>query len=142
MKDARYIDLIPATEDPKKNKPSTHIRVSVDYDEGGTNWYSGGQRARGIHIYATPVSRDGIFESCILGQGLKSMILPMTRRNTKKQAALTVEAFADLDARRGEAWKLVLAVCARYGLVLAPTEAEIRADHVAAAVVAGEVLAG
>lgn len=122
------------------NEHHTHIRVSIDYDEGGVSYYDGHQRKRGLHAYVTPIGTkkysDGMAtETSILGQGRKVCLLEMTRRNTKKHIELAKDVLRQLNDRTGPVWFCVVTVAAEYGLVL-PGPAVSEADHVAQAVVA------
>ena len=80
----------------KKSVPSirptekvTHIKVSVGYELGGHNWYSGGTSRRGTYLYITPVRHYDLngtpIESTILGNGNKVLLKEQGRRNTKKE---------------------------------------------------------
>lgn len=77
---------IPST---KPTKGVTHIKVSVGYELGGSNWYTGGTNRRGTYLYVTPVKHEDfngmVIESTILGSGNKVLLKEQGRRNTKKE---------------------------------------------------------
>ncbi len=110
--------VVPESPDPRKLEPSTHLAVTVYYQKGA---HSGSFRGIVMSIY--PVrQRDGM-ESMLLMSGLREAVEELKRDNAKRVAACRERLFADVEARRGEAWTLVLRVLAKEGVVLAPPEA-------------------
>lgn len=73
-----------------------HVKVGIDYQEGGINYANGKTENRGLYIYFMPVNlkREGGFTSesyMLFGGGAKKFcIFPMERRN-KKTFAEVVE---------------------------------------------------
>jgi hypothetical protein len=61
------------------------LRISVGYEEGGHNWYSGENNRKGFYAYVTPAKEDGSgYVSTVLGAGLKCFMEEATRFNAKK----------------------------------------------------------
>jgi hypothetical protein len=74
------------------------LRISVGYEEGGPNWYTGGSNSRGFYAYVTPAEEiNGGTNTSIryaLGAGLKCCLEKAERFNAKKLeklAALCME---------------------------------------------------
>ena len=90
----------------------THLRISMDYTLGGTNWYSHEEITRGYYLYAIPceLSNRGSYTevSTVLGRGLKILLKPVARRSKKAEDA----AIRMAEERKNE---LIAAVCERYG---------------------------
>jgi hypothetical protein len=76
------------------------IAVSVSYDEGGMNYFSGTTRARGYKLHCTPCrdSGNGLRESVLLSgkrdSGLAYMICEATRYNAKNLAKIAEQVDA------------------------------------------------
>jgi hypothetical protein len=75
------------------------LRVSVSYEEGGHNWYSGEYTDRGFYAYVVPAEEYGRETGCpsirtTLGAGLKCCLETAERFNAKrleKLAALCMD---------------------------------------------------
>jgi hypothetical protein len=65
-----------------------YLRISVGYEEGGHNWYSGENSRKGFYAYVTPAEENdqGTYSSIrsTLGAGLKCFLEEATRFNAKK----------------------------------------------------------
>jgi hypothetical protein len=76
------------------------VAVSVSYDEGGMNYFSGTTRARGYKIHCTPCKDAGNgFRECVLlsgkrDSGLAYMICEATRYNAKNLAKIAEQVDA------------------------------------------------
>ena len=66
----------------------THIKISLDYDKGGMNYFSGNINPRGIYLYIQPTNASGC-QYTILGNsracGGKILIKELSRRNRKTE---------------------------------------------------------
>lgn len=80
---------------PNKNKTykivdGQEYEISVGYDLGGMNWFSGGVNKRGYYLYVTPckTTDNGTYKSVqsILGQGIKLMLKEVSRASAKAEA--------------------------------------------------------
>lgn len=60
------------------------VRVEVDYDLGGPNFFTGGTRGRGVYVTVTPVTlKDGMV-STLAFSGLTALVLPLKARSAKR----------------------------------------------------------
>lgn len=62
------------------------LEISVYYDLGGMNYFTGGKNVRGYYISVTPVKRNEFSVSSMLGQGYKKLLVEVTRKSKKKEA--------------------------------------------------------
>jgi len=81
---AKYITI-----DAEKN---SFLKISVDYQLGGTNWGNSREEKRGIYVYIRPVERDGVFEKFgmmhdLTGNNIKSnkVLVKELKRKSQKQ---------------------------------------------------------
>lgn len=98
----------------------THIRVSVDYSKGGTSYFDGRSRPRGIYIHANPIAitKDG-FVRCLLGHGGCCVIEQLKAFSTRKLHAACQQVAEDLRyGGNGMASSVVLAVLGKESLSL------------------------
>ena len=95
---SRYIE-----RDDLKN--ASHLEVSVYYNKGGTNYFSGGTIPRGYYISVTPVTKGNGMISYTMFTGHKHLLLE-TSRFSAKQFASAVEMAKDFED------KLIAAVVA------------------------------
>lgn len=90
----------------------THLCVEMDYNLGGTNWYSHTPIPRGYYLYATPCTLEdrGDYQtvSQVLGKGLKILLKQVARRSKKAEDT----AIQIAQERKAE---LIAAVCKKYG---------------------------
>ena len=64
-----YKAYLPLTEEDKKAWPGrdwTHLKISLQYHEGGINYFSGGYNKRGFRVSCTPVTLGGGMESYVM----------------------------------------------------------------------------
>ena len=71
-------------------KNATHLEVSVSYDKGGANYFSGGTTPRGYYLTVTPVTRSAASISFTMFSG-RSRLLLETKRFSAKQFAQAME---------------------------------------------------
>jgi len=71
-------------------KGATHLEVSVSYNKGGTNYFSGGTTPRGYYLTVTPVTRTATSVSFTMFSGLSRLLLE-TKRFSAKQFAQAME---------------------------------------------------
>lgn len=68
------------------------IRIEVDYQKGGRNWFSGAIEPRGYVLRIQPCSVEKCGDSEVVQtypmEGRKTLLTEVGRRNDKKQAAL------------------------------------------------------
>lgn len=66
----------------------THVKISLGYDKGGMNYFSGNINPRGIYLYIHPTNASGC-QYTILGNsracGGKIFIKELSRRNRKAE---------------------------------------------------------
>ena len=67
----------------------SELKIEVDYDLGGPNYFSGGYSKRGIYLYLKPISRSATSEeSTLMGgereSGFKVLLEELSRRSQKK----------------------------------------------------------
>jgi hypothetical protein len=89
---------------------ATHIEVRVDYAKGQTNLLTGDYNNRGIWVYVSPIMiRDG-FVSCVLFHGAKHLIERCARLNKNRLLEIERTVEAQIKAKAGVAWDMVLCV--------------------------------
>jgi len=71
-------------------KDATHLEVSVYYDKGGANYFSGGMMPRGYYLSVRPVTKGNGSVSFALFSG-NSKLLLQTQRYTDKQFARAID---------------------------------------------------
>lgn len=103
------------------SEPLDELKVKVDYQKGGYNYFSGNIEANAIYVYITPVHRGDMFTSCtMLGDrhscGYKIKLKELNRKS-QKQIDLMAEKviphakeIADLysDYKHGEIFNLIM----------------------------------
>jgi len=72
-------------------KDGYHLKVQVDYEKGGMNYFSGQESKRGYYLYVYPVqieTIDGrvIVESFTLMKGAKKLLFEVNRKSEEKQS--------------------------------------------------------
>ena len=74
------------------------LRLSLSYSTGGVNYFSYKNEARGYYLHVTPekVENRGYGNSvaCLLGSGVKDLILEVNRQSDKQLAQGEQEAAA------------------------------------------------
>ena len=65
------------------------LKVSIDYQKGGTNYFNGRTENGGIYVYFTPVHREGYCcKSVMMGNrlesGFKYLVKPLKRKSQKQ----------------------------------------------------------
>jgi hypothetical protein len=110
---------IPATSTPKPGfDAATHIKISVYYSKGGTNYFTYKEEPSAIWAGISPVTRKGGIESFILGKGLKISLEPATRLNRKHVEAAFERAVAEVTMGTGRVWDALQRVLAEEGVTL------------------------
>jgi hypothetical protein len=92
------------------------LRISVAYEEGGRNIYSGENDRKGFYAHVTPANEYGGETGCpsirfTLGARLKCFLEKATRFNAKK-----LEKLAEACMDRADVKKCVEAVSRTYGM--------------------------
>lgn len=105
------------------NQVLNKLRIVVDYQKGGVNWFSGNYHDGGVYVYITPCSyKDGIIGQVITGKthcdGYKILLKGLNRKS-QKQIDLMAEKvlpygqqIADLysDAGHQEIYNLIMSI--------------------------------
>jgi hypothetical protein len=90
------------------------LRISVGYEEGGTNWYSGQNHTRGFYAYVTPVKEENrggyVTVSAVLGAGLKCCLEEAGRFSAKR-----LEKLASICMVRPDFKRCIETVSLQYG---------------------------
>ena len=89
---------------------SNVLDVSIFYDKGGSNYFSGGVNRRGYYVSATPKKVEGNFVSMTMFEGLKMFLLETSRFSQKKLDELSFDT--------EEVKHLVSKVCSEYGITI------------------------
>lgn len=83
-------------------KEGYELKVQVDYEKGGMNYFSGRETRRGYYLYVYPVQRetvDGrvVIESFMAFSGGKKLLLEVNRKSDKayKEACAMLESNQD-----------------------------------------------
>ena len=71
------------------SKPLNELRINVDYQKGGVNYFSGNYSDSGVYVFLTPVHRDGIsISQTISGKqhvdGYKILLKQINRKSQKQ----------------------------------------------------------
>ena len=95
MSDAIYVKMKKPIVRPQLDTLD-ELRVRVDYQKGGYNYYTGNVESNGVYVYLTPVHRvNGIVSQTIDGNihnsGYKVLIKELGRKS-QKQINLVAEA--------------------------------------------------
>lgn len=113
MLNKEYLKLKPNSDG------ETHLRVSMDYDLGGINYFNGKMNERGYYLYCIPCAlSDSEFKgrtytsvkTCV-GKSLKKLLKKVTRKSKKAEEESTEIALASKA-------ELISAVCKQYGYEL------------------------
>jgi len=69
-------------------KDGYHLKVQVDYEKGGMNYFSGQETRRGYYLYVYPVKIETvddrvIVESYTMFRGGKKLLLEVSRQSQK-----------------------------------------------------------
>ena len=75
---------------------ATHLEVSVSYDKGGANYFSGGTKPRGYYLSVTPVTKSATSISFTMFTGYSRFLLE-TKRFSEKQFANAIEMAKDYE---------------------------------------------
>lgn len=70
----------------KTNKPDQFIVLSVAYDIGGANYFSGGVNERGYYLHCAIETRKDGTRSFMMFGGIKKLLLPVKRQSPKSLA--------------------------------------------------------
>ena len=63
---------------------TNRIRLSVDYNLGGINYFTYKNELRGYTLHATPEYAHGYMMQCMLGTGVKHLLLEVPRQSKKR----------------------------------------------------------
>ena len=77
-------------------KGANHLHVSVYYDKGGANYFSGGTIPRGYYVSVTPVTKGNGMISYAMFTGRKQFLFE-TARFSAKQFARAVDMAKDVE---------------------------------------------
>ena len=91
--------------------PNKFIEVTMDYNKGGMNYFSGQMLSRGYYIHVSPVEIENGMKCTRVFSGYYACVLVVPRASLRAQLA------AD-DLVRAKEDELVAAVCAKNGLTL------------------------
>jgi len=75
-------------------RDSTHVKISLFYDKGGTNFFTGNANPRGFSVSVSIVERKNSCESFILGSGYRHCLKETKRYAAKWLPELRDEAIA------------------------------------------------
>lgn len=64
---------------------SNFIKIYVDYDLGGMNYFTGREKKRGYYITVLPVERGGNLEGFIAFSGVSELLQECTRKSAKAE---------------------------------------------------------
>ena len=64
---------------------SNFIKIYVDYDLGGMNYFTGREKKRGYYITVLPVERGGNMEGFIAFSGVSELLQECTRKSAKAE---------------------------------------------------------
>ena len=83
-----YVSLkTPVVSGPEKTLDE--LKITVDYQKGGYNYFSGNYNEGGVYVYLTPVKRGPVCVSCVITgsqheSGYKIMLKPLNRKSQKQ----------------------------------------------------------
>ena len=77
-------------------KGASHLHVSVYYDKGGANYFSGGTIPRGYYVSVTPVTKGNGMISYAMFTGRKKLLFE-TKRYSAKQFKQAIEMAKDVE---------------------------------------------
>lgn len=107
-------------------EPNKYIKVSVSYNEGGANYFSGGSPARGFYMHFTPVEAEAFeghtIERMQLFHGRKALIEETKRYNEKRILALVDQIRGECERRDPHIMRIVNLVLSEENLTLAQQE--------------------
>ena len=109
------VDISKARNARMVDAKTNRIRLSVNYNLGGTNCFTYKNEPRGYYLHAVPEYESGHVVSCFLGSGIKHLLLEVPRQSKKR----AIEACANAEQL---APQLVEWCCNEYGLTVEPTE--------------------
>jgi len=69
---------------------ATHLKVEIDYNKGGYNYFTYKTEPRGYYIHVSPVTRNitdtgFVLESYTAFTGIKACLLEVTRKSNKAE---------------------------------------------------------
>ena len=109
------VDTSKARSPRMVDSQTNRIRLSVDYNLGGINYFTYKNELRGYYLCATPEYACEHMVSCVLGAGAKHLLLEVPRQSKKRAAEACAKA--ELLAPQLVEW-----CCREYGLTVEPTE--------------------
>lgn len=78
---------------------TTHIEITLFYDEGGINYYNYKTNSRGYYLTFTPVTIEEGSKSFMMFSGFKKLVQQTARFNQKKFDELVESYRQDVEAR-------------------------------------------
>lgn len=102
----KYIKILENNHDK-----SNYIKVYLNYDLGGTNYFTGKIKERGYYLTVLPVEKGGGLEGFTAFTGFTELIHPVNRKSEKagKIASEKAKVYEKM---------MVEAICAKYGYIL------------------------
>ena len=84
-----YFPIPEAARAQRPQSKADHVKIVIDYEIGGMNYFSGSVNRRGIYIYITPVQRSEHGETVALfgnaqESGFKIMLEELQRKSQKR----------------------------------------------------------
>lgn len=116
------VDVSKARNARMVDSKTNRIRLSVDYNLGGINYFTYKNELRGYTLHATPEYAHGYMMQCMLGTGVKHLLLEVPRQSKKR----AMEACAKAERL---APQLVEWCCREYGLTVEPTEIKFNVEE-------------
>ena len=116
------VDVSKARNARMVDSKTNRIRLSVDYNLGGINYFTYKNELRGYTLHATPEYAHGYMMQCMLGTGVKHLLLEVSRQSKKR----AMEACAKAERL---APQLVEWCCREYGLTVEPTEIKFNVEE-------------
>ena len=116
------VDEIKARNPRIAEKDVNRIRLSVAYGLGGTNYFTHKTELRGYYLHVTPEYVYDHMATCVLGAGIKCLLLEAPSQSKKRAA----EACAKAEQL---APQLVEWCCKEYGLTVEPTEIKFNVEE-------------
>jgi hypothetical protein len=106
-----------------ESEKATHLKISLYYDKGGMNYFTGGTQKRGLYLSISPVSRSTsdkfVTESYTAFTGTKQLIKELKRFSDKALNEAAVEIFAEGNETKE---KLIKHVCSQNNITLKQME--------------------
>lgn len=105
--DCKFVPVVPSP-DPEGYKPTNRINLSVSYDKG----------RKMVYLSVSPCHVGNGMMSTMLMSGKLVKLEGMARLNYRRLEALAETVNAQVRAKAGDAWAVVLQVVEKEGLIL------------------------